>query len=92
MITPTIGRVVLLHLDPAIVYPTSTQPCPGLITFVHNDRQINVGGFDANGTPVSACMIPLLQDDDPIPESGTYAFWMPYQIQAAAAAATPPAA
>ncbi len=42
MISPTIGRVVLVHRE----FSGSDQAEPALVTYVHNDRLINVGGFD----------------------------------------------
>jgi hypothetical protein len=80
MIVPTIGRVVLIHNRD--VTPKSSQPEPALITFVHSDRSINVGGFNAHGQPFHATTIPLLQDSDAAP-AGVHAEWMPYQKQVA---------
>ena len=73
MITPTIGRVVLVTRPGN----TSGQPEPALISHVWGDRMINVGGFDANGVPFAETSITLLQDDDV--GEGCYAEWMPYQ-------------
>ena len=86
MIKPTIGRVVLIH---RIVggQPVSPQPEPALVCYVHNDRLINVGGFDANGQPFARTSVQLLQDDDAAPANivtGAYAEWMPYQKAVAA--------
>ena len=78
MITPTIGRVVLVHRG------NSVQPEPALICYVHSDVMINVGGFDKNGKPFEACSIQLLQDDNPINNNLYYAEWMPYQKDQAA--------
>lgn len=81
MIKPTIGRVVLFHNN------TSDQPLPGLICYVHSDRQINVGGHSKEGHPIAAINVQLLQDNDKAPENGAhYAEWMPYQKDAAAKA------
>lgn len=76
MIKPTIGRVVLVHKG------ASDQAEPALITYVHNDSMINVGGFNAGGSAFAIQSLPLVQDADeetPIP----YATWMPYQKQVA---------
>lgn len=74
MISPTIGRVVLVHRG------KSDQAEPALVSYVWNDRMINVGGFDANGLPFSMSSTKLLQDDDkPDFEGQPYAEWMPYQ-------------
>ena len=73
MISPTIGRVVWY-------WPTAEQtgqPWAALVTYVHSDRMINVGGWDANGNPVRATSIALLQDDDE--PKGPHCQWMPYQ-------------
>lgn len=72
MIKPTIGRVVLVNRG------QSNQPEPALITYVHNDRLINVGGFDCIGKPFSITSLQLLQEDD-TPFGSYYAEWMPYQ-------------
>jgi hypothetical protein len=54
------------------------QPEAAFVTYVHSDRCINVGGFDANGSPFGATSVQLLQDDD-VSRGGTTAEWMPYQ-------------
>lgn len=72
MITPTIGRVVLVHRG------ASDQAEPGLVCYVWNDRLINVGGFDRNGLPFSATSVQLVQDDE-APSHSVWAEWMPYQ-------------
>lgn len=74
MIKPTIGRVVLVTRPDS----GSDQPEPALVTYVWNNRLINVGGFDRAGKPFAVASLPLLQDDD-VPESSHYAEWMPYQ-------------
>jgi len=73
MIKPTIGRVVLVNRG------KSDQREPALVSYVHNDRCINVGGFDSNGQPFSLCSLQLLQDDDKPMNPGSFAEWMPYQ-------------
>lgn len=77
MISPTVGRVVLVrNRDTSL---DTRQPEAALVTFVHDDRCINVGGFNANGTPFGETSVILLQDDDAAPDNGRYAEWMPYQ-------------
>lgn len=76
MIQPTIGRVVLVQRRPGST--DFTQAEPALVSYVWNDRMINVGGFDHNGMPFSYTSLRLLQDDDEAPQ-GAYAEWMPYQ-------------
>lgn len=77
MITPSIGRVLWIHNRAGSL--DLSQPEAALLCFVHGDRGVNVGGFDANGTPFGLCSVPLLQDDDTAPRFGPYATWMPYQ-------------
>ncbi len=79
MIKPTIGRVVLFW--PAVPEGGTQrdQPYPALVSYVWNDKLINVGGFDANGAPFASTSVPLLQDGEPTPAGGRCAEWMPYQ-------------
>jgi hypothetical protein len=80
-ISPTIGRQVHVYRG------MSDQPEPASICYVHNERMINVGGFNGAGLPFSLTSIPLLQDDEPRPErpcDHPYACWMPYQLGQAA--------
>lgn len=79
MIHPTIGRVVLFRYN-----KDQAEPFPALVCKVHSDYVVNVGGFMDNGVPFSQPDVPLLQDDDPAPEVGCYAEWMPHQKQQAA--------
>lgn len=78
MIIPTIGRVILVHRG------NSDQGEPALISYVWHERMINVGGFDKNGVPFSACGLELVQDDMAPANQDFYAEWMPYQKQQAA--------
>ncbi len=78
MIVPTIGRVVLYKF-----YAGQPEPFPALVCHVSNERQINLGGFDAVAEPFGATGVTLLQDDDQIPAEGPFAYWMDYQKQAA---------
>jgi hypothetical protein len=73
MIKPTIGRVVLFFAQPG-----QAEPYPALITYVHSDSLINVGGFNHNGEPIRGTSVELVQDGDERP-SGMRAEWMPYQ-------------
>jgi hypothetical protein len=75
MIPPTIGRVILVHSR----QQGATGPWPCLVTKVYGDRYINAAGFNEWGTAVSYASLQLLQDNDPVPEVGPYAEWMPYQ-------------
>lgn len=86
MIKPTVGRVVW------VIRPGDTddikQPEVGLVTYVWNDRMINVAGFDHNGESFLLNSLTLVQDDEPKPE-GDFACWMPYQKQVAAGTIPP---
>lgn len=79
MIHPTIGRVVLFHRQGDAPGAEPKPEIPALVCFVHSDRCINVGGFDAHGYPIRGISVPLLQDEDAIPTSGKYARWTDYQ-------------
>jgi len=81
MIKPTIGRVVLFKRN-----REQEQAMPALISYVHSDTMINIGGFDSNGIPFSQTSVTLVQGDTPVPETGFYAEWMPYQKEQAAKA------
>lgn len=73
VIHPTIGRVVWFQTD------YDSQPKAALVAFVHNDRLVNLGGFDASGQPFAATSVVLKQPNDPQPEF-PFAMWMPYQV------------
>lgn len=75
MIKPTIGRIVLVSL-----LAGQEQFFPALITAVHGDTLINVGGFNDAGSPFNATSIQLLQDDDKAPESGRFAKWIDEEL------------
>lgn len=81
LIVPTVGRVVWFY--PA-GHARDGQPLPALISYVHSDSLVNVGGFDQNGNPVSATSVALIPAGEPLPESGACATWMPYQAAQAA--------
>lgn len=72
MIKPTIGRVVLFNDG------VSDQRVPALISYVHGDTCINVGGFDQNGQPFSHTSVVLCQEEGDECNVGC-AEWMPYQ-------------
>ena len=71
-IAPTVGRIVFVHLS------GNKNTLAGLICAVH-ERGINVAGFDEHGVAYRACGIPLIQDGDAPPVSGSWAEWMLYQ-------------
>lgn len=82
MVKPTIGRVVLVYRGSD---SESDQFEPAIITYVHSDDAINVGGFDMHGVPFRITMLELVQDpisDDPCTDDlgdAPFACWMPYQ-------------
>lgn len=78
MITPTIGRVVLVHLTHG-----QNEPFPALVTKVWGNDCINVAGFTDEGVPFARSSCHLVQDDEE-PPLGLYAYWMPYQKAQAA--------
>ena len=80
MIQPTIGRVVWFQPAHSDGVPDLEQPLSASIAYVHSDRCINIGYLDANGIAHNATSVTLLQDDDPVPATGYYAKWMPYQV------------
>lgn len=76
MIQPTIGRVVH-YWDGA----GQQEPYAALITFVWNERLINLCAFDANGNPQPRTSIQLVQPEDDIDQLDVRAEWMPYQVK-----------
>lgn len=81
MIKPTVGRVV--WFTPAVNDDPRhdvKQPLSAVIAYVHGERCVNLTTFDQNGNCIGGrTSVPLLQDDDPKPEEGYFASWMPYQ-------------
>ena len=81
MIKPSVGRVVWFKpgaWDAKNLAFNDDQPLAALVTYVWNDRLVNLVVFDANGQGQGRTSVPLIQDDDVVPE-GFYAQWMPYQ-------------
>jgi Phage protein (N4 Gp49/phage Sf6 gene 66) family len=87
MIKPTVGRVV--WFTPAVCDDPRhdvKQPLAAIIAYVYGDRCVNLTTYDQNGAYIGGkCSVLLLQDDDPKPEQGYFASWMPYQKGQAAA-------
>lgn len=88
MIKPTVGRVVLLTISAGyatknhLACSDSSQPLAAQITYVHNDRMVNLTAWDHNGKQFGVTSVRLLQDDEVAPEltgSSFYCEWMPYQ-------------
>lgn len=92
MVKPTIGRV-LWYYPVDYARTLGAQPNPVLVCYVHEDRLVNVGGFNELGhATIAAQFVPLLQDDDKPPTDNHYCTWMPHQVQQAAANAAKVAA
>lgn len=78
MIKPTIGRVVLVFARVSSL--DKRQPEPALVTYVHSDTCISVGGFNAEGHAFGLTSVYLVQDESPpLPEGSLRAEWMPFQ-------------
>jgi len=76
VITPTVGRIVWY-------WPPNNkdrQPQAAIVTYVHDDRLININAFTHDGMPVARTSVALVQEGDPKPDDGNYAQWMPYQL------------
>jgi hypothetical protein len=84
MIKPSIGRVVWFQPAKPLDQPLRDQPFSASVAYVWGDRMINIGYLDGNGVAHNATSVTLLQDDDPIPSTGYFAQWMPYQVGQAA--------
>lgn len=84
MIQPTVGRVLnywpgtsLRHDD--FAYFDAAQPCVALVTYVHNERSVNVIVHDQNGKPFPEIGVVLIQEGDSLPPGEAYLEWMDYQ-------------
>jgi hypothetical protein len=93
MIKPTPGRVVWFHpptnkgfWPKDFTYYGGFAPLAAIVAHVWDDRMVNLSVFDSDGKPYSFTSVELLQDDDPKPEAGRFACWMPYQKGQAAKA------
>ena len=87
MIKPTPGRLVHFTAHDPAIQGDQSQPLAAVITYVWNDRMVNLSVFDQSGTPHAKTSITLLQDDD-APLAGAHAQWMPFQKGQAANADT----
>lgn len=98
MMTPTIGRVVHLHLNGArpktwngqnVVQLPAADHFVALVCYVHprkpeGEHEINVAAFDHFGQTFSVNGIALVGPGVQMPANGTpFARWMPYQVQKA---------
>lgn len=88
MIHPTIGRRVWFYPNGTsgipLVVAAPQQPCDAGIAYVWNDRLVNLTVAGHDGSMHARTSVTLLQDNDPIPATGAYATWMPYQVKTAA--------
>lgn len=80
MIPPTVGRVVWFHPHVDTGRDPNGQPLAAIVAKVIDERTINLGVFNADGTISAAQHVPLLQDGDaPADADAAYAEWMPFQ-------------
>lgn len=80
VITPTVGRIVWYWPRVNDGEPISEQPFAAIVTYVFNDRMINLAAFDHVGNAERHISVQLVQEGDAVPGLGDYAQWMPYQI------------
>lgn len=84
VIPPSIGRVLWYWRNAEAKSEPGAQPQACLCCYVHNDRLVNIAGFDCDGRHFAERSVPLRQPSDSVPEKGSFVEWMPYQIGAAA--------
>lgn len=76
MMTPTVGRIVWFRGYGTI---PEAQALPAMITYVHNDRLVNLARWTPFGDPLPGeSKVVLVQEGDPEPD-GQFCHWMPYQ-------------
>lgn len=81
VITPTVGRVVWYFPGPYDgVQRYDDKPCAAHVTYVHNDRMVNLVVFSHTGQIHVRNSVALIQEGDGEnrPHMG-WAEWMPYQ-------------
>lgn len=84
-ITPTIGRIILFIAAADLGHAQGDTPFPAIVSAVNEDGTINVTAFPAPGAPFAALHVPIIDTDEVINHTeGHVAYWMPYQLQAAA--------
>jgi hypothetical protein len=79
MIKPTVGRVVLFWRD-LERRVDGEQPEAAMVTFVHDDRLVNLVVHSHDGESWGQTHVQLLQDDDAPPARNHFAEWMPWQL------------
>ncbi len=97
IIEPTIGRMVWLRPDAALIAarginmldsdPETAQPLSAQIVYVHDSYTVNLAGYDQYGYPFTATRVTLLTGNELTRPEGTYAEWMGYQLSQATKAA-----
>lgn len=95
-ITPTIGRKIYYYpdrasdisADSALTSMANHDPFDATVIYVWGDGVlVNLSVIDHVGTICARHSVPLIQEDDAIPQVGGYAKWMPYQVGQATAQA-----
>ena len=81
IIKPTVGRIVWFHPDPhtgetGFARHNDDEPYAAIIVRVWSDFLVNLSVFDANGVAHSRTSVPLVQEGDCVPGSGSYCEWM----------------
>lgn len=95
-ITPTPGRMIWFQprAEVGLGHPDLNKPLAATVAAVNEDGTINLCAFDRNGNPLPQQNVPILElvVDEELPEEfvdGGFAYWMPYQIAAAAKSGDP---
>ena len=83
MIEPTVGRIV--HFRPGKqahalrLMCDQKQPLAAIVTYVHDERTVNLDVMDAHGRHSAFTNVRLLQDDDKGSDDEPFAEGMPFQ-------------
>jgi hypothetical protein len=84
MINPTVGRTVWFR-----DHNRDDPPLAAIVTFVHNERTVNVAVFSPLGSVYGHQMVTLRQPEDMPPPLGFYCEW-PSQVASAPTAQASP--
>jgi hypothetical protein len=87
-ILPTIGRRVWYWptmdsgrlIDGGLNVIDNGQPCDAGVVFVHSADMVNLSVTDHIANTLARLSVKLLATDEPVPEQGGVAQWMPYQV------------
>lgn len=96
-ILPTIGRVVYYSPErdssgACNMTQFGTDPLRADVIYVWEDGKVNLNVVDHAGQTYFEPEVRLVQDGEALPADGSdYAYWMPYQIAAAAKTEAPAA-